>query len=724
MRECNFETFGEDPFLAGKMGAAYVNGVQRTGIGACLKHFAANNQETERYRASSEVDERTLREIYLAQFEMIVKEARPWMVMCAYNRVNGVYASQQRHLLREILKGEWGFAGAVVSDWTANHSTVESIRGGLDLEMPGPARWFGDLLAEAVYTWQVEDTEIDEAARCILRVLHLSRKCHPTAQTAGAPDPDRVITSHRTLALSVAEESIILLKNAPRNGAEILPLERSRLRSLAVIGPGATDLTLSGGGSANSEAARPASPLAVLREILGQSIQVRYEQGCDNWVDIPLIPADWLSPFPPEQAGSQTGMHGLSVVYYASPDFSGVPFLQRIDRRLDGWWYGSGPVPESGLPFSARWSGSLQVPASGQYILRWEMAGRAHLVLDDKELLHCDILPENYDDILREQCSVQLEQERPYSFRLEFHSEPQALFSQVRLECAYFPEPDRRIEQAEALARDSEVVLLFAGTTDQFEGEGLDRPHLHLPGAQDVLIERVAAANPKTILILNTGGAVEMPWVDRVAAILQLHFPGEQGCQALIRLLFGENNPSGKLVVTYPRRFEDTPAFANLGQPGSREVRYEEGIFIGYRHYDKGHTEPLFPFGHGLSYTCFRYGPLRLPERVMLGDSLTVSLDVTNSGKQPGKEVVQLYISDPEASLERPEKELKGFQKMELVPGETRQLSFPLDPHAMSFYQPGLGWVCEPGEFHVLVGASAGDIRSRGKFTLFREEQS
>jgi beta-glucosidase len=697
----NFEAYSEDPYLAGRIGVAYVKGVQSAGTGTSLKHYAANNQEIERYRGSSEVDERTLREIYLPHFEMIVKEAQPWTVMCSYNRINGVYASQNHHLLTEILKEEWGFTGVVVSDWTANHTTTESVKGGLDLEMPGPPRWYGSLLLEAANIWQIEEADIDQAVRRVLRMIFRTGKVDGTESKGAANTPE-----HQALARAVSEEAIVLLKNK----GDILPLKN--VKTLAVIGPAAMDMSVSGGGSAYTTPPYVVTPLAALRKALGDQVELRYEQGCDNWQHLPVIKSAYLTP-------AKGGGQGLYGEYFAGSEIEGQPALTQVDPRLDFWWGHNGPVAGMGPRFSARWSGKLEAPVSGRYTLQVHHCGRASLFLDGRQIAQSGSQTLEAGDMHRSEAVVDLEAGRAYDLRLELRNGAEETRAHVRLAFAATPEVDTRIEHAVALAKEADVALVFVGDTEQYETEGTDRPNLKLTGRQDELVRRVAEANPNTVVVLNVGAPVEMSWVDQVAGLLQAYYPGLEGGAAITGVLSGKVNPSGKLTVTYPRRFEDTPSFTNLSYEGAREVRYGEGIFVGYRYYEKAGVAPLFPFGHGLSYTTFAYGSLRAPEKVKAGERFEVSIDVTNTGKAAGKEVVQLYVRDVESSLARPVKELKGFQKLELKPGETQTARFTLDPRALSFYDVvRKDWVAEPGMFEVLVGASAEDIRKKAEFEL------
>ncbi len=699
----NFETYSEDPYLAGRIGAAWVKGVQSQQVGTSLKHFACNNQETERLRGSSVVDERALREIYLPAFEAIVKEARPWTVMSAYNRINGVYASQNRYLLNDVLRGEWGFDGMVMSDWGGNHSTVESVLGGLDLEMPGPARYYGHLLVDAVLTWQIPESVVDDCVRRIVKTLARSGKLGaPAARPRGAVNTPE----HQRLAREVAQEAITLLKND--NGA--LPLRLDAIRSIAVIGPNAAEARLGGGGSSYVEPPYRVSPLEGLRARAGGRVEIKYEQGCDNFVVPPVMRPDYLTP------ASGTGI-GLFGEYFNNLDLSGQAALQRVDRTLEFRWWRSAPADSISKDcFSVRWTGTLAAPTTGRHMISLTNTGVGRVFLDGGLVCEgaapaqtCPQIPMN-----RQSAYVDIVQGKTYGLRMEFIKRPDDAVSYLRLGFAYAPRPedDRRLERAVELAQACDVAIVFAGFPEKYETEDTDRPHMHLTGRQTELIRAVARANRRTVVVLNCGAPVEMPWLDDVSAVLLAYYPGMEGGHAIASILVGDINPSGKLPITLPRRYEDNPTYTTY--PGTREAHYGEGIFVGYRYYDMRDISPLFPFGHGLSYTTFDYSDLRVPDRARLGESLAVSVAVTNRGTVDGKEVVQLYVQDMVASLPRPPKELKGFCKLDLKPGETKVASFVLDPRALSFYDPyQKRWVQEPGEFTILVGSSSRDIRAR-----------
>ena len=692
----NFETFAEDPWLSGQLAVAYINGVQAQGVGTSLKHFACNNQEVERLRGSSEVDERTLREIYLPAFEVAVKEAKPWTVMCAYNRVNGVYASENSHLLTEILRKEWGFEGIVISDWGAVHSTVPPILAGLDIEMPGPAK-FTKGLEEAVEVQQIDERTIDQNVGRILSLLIRSGRMGKKTERKGALNTP----SHVALARELAEESIVLLKN----DKGLLPLNPDRIKSIAVLGPNANQLQMSGGGS--SEIDRPfhlVTPLDALRERLDGKVELKFEEGALNYVEGPIMDPRRLSP-------AQGKGHGMWGEYFTNMELRGEPVLAQVDGNMNLWWGGSSPAPEiDPAEFSARWTGTISVPHPTEYTLKVSGFGEVRAYLDDKEL------PGSAN---AKSVTLEMSPDKAYRFRMEYikpATEPNGGLL-VHFGVAQGTDLSGQLENAVKLAASSDVAVIFAGASRRFEQEGSDRSGLGLPGNQDELIRAVVRANPRTIVFLNCGAPLAMPWVDEVPAILDAFYPGQDGGSAMVDILLGRVNPSGKLAVTFPKRLEDTPAF--LDYPGTRSIRYGEGIFVGYRYYDKRQIEPLFPFGFGLSYTMFEYGAIAAPKTFKPGEDVTVAITVKNTGAMKGKEVVQLYVHDVASSVARPVRELKGFAKIDLAPGESTEVSFVLGMRAFSFYDPHRAeWIAEPGAFEIQIGSSSRDIRTTAPLTL------
>lgn len=704
----NFETFSEDPYLAGQIGVAYVKGLQSQGIGASVKHYAANNQEYERNRGNSVVDERTLREIYLPAFERIVKETNPWTVMCSYNRINGTYASENEFLLRKILKDEWGFEGVVVSDWGAVHDIFKPIQAGLDLEMPGPARYFGQALEAAVNNWQVDEQWVDDAARRMLRILFRAGVMTEETLPEGSGDTP----AHRALSRALAAESMVLLQN----DKDILPLDITGVRKLAVIGLNANTV-VSGGGSSRVDPHHWVTPLEGLRAKLGEAVDIVYEPGYDNRDNPVTVERERFTHPDGETQGLQTEL-------FNNLDFSGEPVLTRVDGWIEAWWGGGGPATDvvDEKHFSIRWQGTFTAPVTGETQLFLSNTGAARVWLDGELILDNDVGIKQSSaidwDKMVAKTALKLEKGRAYAFKAEYVSGENNPFALIHF--AYKPalgvEGDL-LERAVELAKGSDAAIIVAGLSDTYESEGHDRPDMNLPGNQDALIRAVAAVNSKTVVVVNAGAPVEMDWVEAVDSVLLAYYPGQEGGYALADILFGDVNPSGKLTVTFPKRLEDNPAFINY--PGWKDVKYGEGIFVGYRYYDKKDVTPQFPFGHGLTYTSFDYRELNLPKEVTLGENFQISLTLENTGDVAGQEVVQLYIRDPESKLVRPDKELKGFEKVYLAPGALTMVTFSLPPRAFSYYDPYQGaWVAEPGEFEVLIGASSRDVRLQGTFEL------
>jgi len=704
----NFETYSEDPYLAGQIGTAFVRGLQSQGVGASVKHYAANNQEFERFRGNSVVDERTLREIYLPAFETIVKEAHPWTVMCSYNRINGAYASENEILLRKILKDEWGFKGVVVSDWNAVHNIYTPVWAGLDLEMPGPARYFGEELVAAVNNWQLEEKFVDDAARRMLRLLFWAGVIGEKEYPEGSGDTPE----HRALARELASESMVLLKNDNQR----LPFIQGSIKKLAVIGLNA-DQVVSGGGSSRVDSHHWVTPLEGLQEKLGDEIKIMYEQGYDNRVNPIVVPEEYLSTTGEEEQGLKTTM-------FNNLELSGEPAKTRIDSRVQHWWSGGGP--EAGIidpeAYSLRWQGIFSPPSSGKIRLFLSNTGTAKLWLDGELVLENDVGPLTssiFDwEEIEKGTAIHLEAGQKYDLKIEYQSGLNNKHAFINF--SYLPpEVDQEdlLDRAVDLAKSCDAAVVVVGLADEYESEGRDRPGMDLPGGQDALVRAVAESNENTVVVVNAGAPVAMPWADEVDAVLLMYYPGQEGGYALADILFGDVNPSGKLTVSFPKRIEDNPAFIHY--PGWKDVYYGEGLFVGYRYYDARNVKPLFPFGHGLSYSNFTYSELAFPSEVSPGDDITVSVMVENTGDVFGQEVIQLYIRDVKSTLIRPDKELKGFTKVGLKPGESQIINYKLTPRALSYYDPHQkAWMVEAGAFEVLVGSSSRDIRLQGRFEL------
>ncbi|MET0291993.1 MAG: glycoside hydrolase family 3 C-terminal domain-containing protein [Steroidobacteraceae bacterium] len=692
----NFEAYSEDPFLAGRIGTGFVRGVQSQGVGTSVKHYVGNEQELERLRSSSNVDERTLREIYLTPFEMIVRDAKPWTVMAAYNRVNGTYMTEHVPLVRGVLKGEWGFDGVLMSDWGAVQTTTEAANGGTDLEMPGPPRYFGGNLFAATRSWRVEQPVIDEAARRMVRLVERTGGLDAKA-VAHKPGQrrDSGSAAHRGIAQQVAEEAIVLL----RNEGGVLPLERGKARRIAVIGPNADIPLQQGGGSAAVVPSVLATPLERLREVAGRDVTLTYAQGVDNDLMAPPIDHRQLSP---DRARSRTG---LATRYWSGAKAEGTPFYSGTETYFDKTMFAS-----EFQQMTARWEGFFWPTRDGEHEFRIAARGDGRLAIDGREIIGPNtgtaMAAESDFQASGKTARVSLKKGRGYAIRLDYVSAPVS-FHQMHL-AVRLPTPS--FDEAVAAARDADAAVVFVGVSRTSESEGRDRADMDMVGRQSELVEAVLAANPRTVVVLNNGEPLMLPWAERVPALLAAWLPGQEGGAAIARVLFGEVNPSGKLPFTFPRRVEDTPTWTSYG--AGRDANYGEGVFVGYRWYDRRRIEPLFPFGHGLSYTRFEYANLVVPAKVDRGP-VEVTLDVRNAGSRAGSEVVQLYVGDTATTeVVRPPHELKGFAKVTLAPGETRRVSFTLSARDLSYFDPHVrGWVATPGEYRIAVGSSSRDLR-------------
>lgn len=544
----NFEYCSEDPFLSGEIAGAYIRGVQSQGVGTSLKHFAANNQETRRMSVSAQIPERALREIYLASFEGAVKHGDPWTLMCSYNKIDGVYSSENKWLLTDLLRGEWGYKGAVMTDWGACNDHVKGVAAGLELEMPRSGDFHDEELIEAVRSGKLDEAVLDQAAE---RMLNLINKYVEQRK----PDTTIDLKAQHALSRRIAREAMVLLKN---DGA-LLPLGKDK--QIAFIGRFAEQPRFQGGGSSHINCSEELSALAAVREV-------------------------------------------CPVTYAPGYNIAG----DAVDETLE--------------------------------------------------------------------------------------------------------------TEAVKAAEQAEIAVLFLGLPDAFESEGYDRDHMRMPACQEHLLNAVLAVQKNVVVVLHNGSPVEMPWVDRVPAILEAYLGGQAGGGAVVDLLFGAASPCGKLAETFPVKLEDTPSFLNF--PGEMEtVTYAEGIYVGYRYYDKKKLPVLFPFGHGLSYTTFAYGNLRLSTDVYAGGEMTVSVDVTNTGSMAGKEVVQFYVRADHAGKDRPVRELKGFGKIALAPGETGTVSVTLDSRAFAYWEEHIhDWYVEPGKYVIEVAASSRDIRQSAAVTV------
>ncbi|MEN9563295.1 MAG: hypothetical protein RIR73_1539 [Chloroflexota bacterium] len=701
----NFECFAEDPYLSGMIASSYIKGLQDKGIGACIKHFIANDQEFERNSMSSEVDERTLREIYLEPFRIAIRNSNPWAVMSSYNRVNGVYACEYDHTLIDILKGEWGYDGIVISDWYGTYD-MNVPNGGLDIEMPGPARWMSEeVVKRALDEGPLTEEGINNKAARLLRFLDKAGLLDtPPHKNEVANDNPK----HRKVLREAAGEAIVLLKNKK----DLLPLKK--VKRIAVIGSHAERASIFGGGS--SSGFRPhyvISPLEGIKNRAGKKVKVDYAPGCHIFKTLPTPTPELLS--------TPDGRLGLNLSLFNGTEFSGPAAFSDVTPFVDhGWFYVSAPNVNQ-ESFSMIQEGLFTPKESGKHKFSLSGVGWSKLYFDGKLLIDHSNDADMGREIIKE---IKLEGGKAYPIRIEFYWKGSPIWRSVKLGHLP-PQSEDLIGDAVKLAKKADVVIVVGSLNAEWEAEGFDRVDMKLPGDQNELIKRVAKANKNTVVVVNTGSAVEMPWADQVASIVQLWLNGQEMGNALADVLFGDVTPSGKLPTTFPVRLEDNPAFINYPGENSK-VYYGEGIFVGYRYYDTKKLAPLFPFGHGLSYTTFEYSNLRLDKKSLNpNDTLTVKVDVTNTGKVTGKEVVQVYVRDVKATMARPEKELKAFAKVELKPKQKKTITFTLNREAFWYFDTlRNAWTTEAGEHEVWVGGSSRDVREKRSILLEPEART
>ncbi|MFG2821223.1 beta-glucosidase [Kitasatospora sp. NPDC048365] len=691
----HFECYSEDPVLSGEIGAAVVAGVQDGGVATTPKHFVANDSETDRYTVDVRVDDRTLRELYLAPFETIVKKAHPWGLMAAYNGVNGPSMSEHRELNHGVLRGEWGFDGALVSDWTGARDTVRAALGGLDVAMPGPLTVYGEHLVKAVREGLVPEDEVDELAR---RVLRLAARVGLLAGAPAAVDPAELPppVDGEALARELAARSFVLL----RNEGGVLPLDPAPA-SVALIGPAAAELRFGGGGSAQVFPERVVSPLEGLREALGAGTELRHALGAD--------PRTFLPPAAFPGRAELLGADGEPLGTAATADGSVR-------------WLGTLP---GGVDFAelrqVRLTTEVGSGRAGVHELSVRGVGRYRLEADGEVLFEGALLPSGEDPAAaflnppERRFTVELAADRACEVRLTCvlpENTGLAGFGLVSFQLGHGapgPGPDELIEEAVAAARAAEVAVVVVGTTEEVESEGVDRDSLALPGRQDELVARVAAANPRTVVVVNAGAPVLMPWREQVAAVLLAWFPGQQGGAALADVLLGAAEPGGRLPTTWPAEEADCPV--REVAPTEGRLAYREGLFIGYRAWQRrSGAQPAYWFGAGLGYTEWAYEGLE----VRLGgpeDTLAeVCVRVRNTGRRAGREVVQVYLAPDGVDRSRPDRQLAGFAVVEAGPDEVAAARLRLSVRTVQTWDETLGgWVTRPGTYTVEAGRSAAD---------------
>ena len=692
----NFESFGEDPFLASMIAVDYIKGVQKENVAATIKHFAANNQEYQREFVNTIVSERALNEIYFPAFKAGVEQAGVLCVMSSYNKLNDHFASENDYLLIDKLKKEWGFKGLVMSDWGAVHSSIPTAKGGLDLEMPTGKFMNRKTLLDEIKSGNIFQTIIDDKVKRILRVMFKLGLFESETKEAPA-----LVNSeeNRAIALETSRESIVLLKN----DQNILPLNKDNVKSIAVIGPNANILRTGGGGSSMVNPINPITPLQGLMNKLDLKVKINFAQGSRLDGDALTIGTEYL--FTDETQKE----HGLKAEYYANKKFSGEP-LKRIDSQINFWWSGDSPVKE--IPqdnFSARWNGYIKAPATGQFVLTIASDDGCRLFFNDKRVI------DDWNDhgVTATSAKVNMVEGQLYKIKIEYYEN---VGDAVVVFGWRLPGEDL-IQEAIEAAKKSDVAFVFAGTSGNFESEGHDRDNLFLPGDQDSLIEKIVEANPNTIVVLQNGSPLMIDrWLNKVKGLVEAWFPGVEGGNAIADVLVGNYNPSGKLPVTFPQKWEDCSAFKSYKQKDGITI-YDDGIFVGYRHFEKNNIKPLFPFGYGLSYTTFDYKNLKVKKNPF--DNFEVSFEITNVGKVKGSEVAQMYIAQINPVIERAPKELKGFLKIELKPGEHSSVKLNLKRSDLSYYDEAIhGWKVDTGKYKIMVGGSSKEIQLQSEIEI------
>uniref|UniRef100_A0A832DFI2 Beta-glucosidase n=1 Tax=Ignavibacterium album TaxID=591197 RepID=A0A832DFI2_9BACT len=693
----NFESFGEDPYLTSRITVNYIKGVQKENVAATVKHFAVNNQEHERMFVDVQVDERALNEIYFPAFKAAVTEANVLAVMSAYNKLNGFYCSENKNLLIDKLKGEWKFNGLVMSDWGAVHSSIPTFNNGLDLEMPDGKYLNRKSLLEGLQNGELDKEILNDKIRRILRVMFTIGLFDNYNYDSTKLNTDE----NKKIALEVAREGMVLLKNQDN----ILPLNLEKIKSIAVIGPTSNVAITGGGGSSMVSPFYSVSPLEALKNKIGDKVKINFAQG--------LMLNGTIKPISPEFlfTDKNGNVHGLLGEYFTNKELKGSPDRTKVDTTINfSWEWDSSFDDFPSDNFSVRWSGYLKVDKTDTYTIDVSTDDGVRLFIDDKLVI------DDWNDHaeMTNSYTLNLEAEKFYKIKLEFYENGGAAICKLGLRT----KDSNLLSEALNAAKISDVALVFAGTNFTYESEGFDRQDLLLPQNQDELIRRIAEINPNIVVILTTGSPVLMnEWIDKVPAVIESWFAGEQIGNAIAEILIGEVNPSGKLPITFPVRWEDCSAFGTYKQE-SGISKYSDGIFVGYRHFEKNNIKPQFPFGFGLSYTQFNYSDISLSkDKLTQNDSVIVSFRLRNIGKLKGKEVVQLYISDPVCSVERPIKELKKFVKVELVPGEEKEIHFTIQPDDLMYYDKS--WKVENGEFIIMIGSSSSDIKLKSSIQYY-----
>lgn len=697
-----FECYSEDPELTSRLCVAFVRGLQAHGVGACVKHFVGNDVEWERMRASSEIDERALREVYLAPFEAAVREADAWTVMAAYNRLHGAHCTESTPLLTKILRDDWGFAGVVISDWLAVQSTAPSVAAGCDLEMPGPPRHYGAKIVDAVKRGELAESAVDA---CVLRILTLLERAgvldRPDAGIAAAEKAeDR--PEHRAIAREAATEAIVLL----RNERDALPL--AKVRRLAIVGPNADRAVIQGGGSARVADHYGVAPLDGIRARAERDgIDVVFERGPGAFRGVPALDARSV-------VAEQSGALPIAIDFFAAPEPGGAVVRTDRVREAEAFWLQTPPELPAKQPWSARLRARLLPKEDGAHRFSLTSAGASRLRVDGRLVL------DNWTDrkpgtsffglgSAEVRAEVELRAGVAVEIEVDFAQDRPAVPGGLRVGFAP-PEPVDAMERAVAAARDADAAVVVIGLDPDWETEGRDRDGFHLPKRQDELVAKVTAVNPRTIVVVNAGSPIAMEWADAAAAIVQLWYPGQECGNALADVLFGDVDPGGRLPITIPRRMEDTPAFLEVPGGPDLRVHYGESVFVGHRWYDARAIEPRFAFGHGLSYARFDWGALRATRE---GDAVACEIELANTSARRGTQVVQLYAHRTGAGMRRPTRTLAAFAKVSLDAGERRTVRASIPLRAFSYWDVAKhAFQVEAGAWEIAAARSSRDLVS------------
>ncbi|MGH7243066.1 MAG: glycoside hydrolase family 3 C-terminal domain-containing protein [Phycisphaerales bacterium] len=692
----NFEYLGEDPFLTTEVSTRIIQGVQDYGVVATVKHFAANEQEHDRHTVSSEVDERTLREIYLKPFHAAVTRAHVWSVMSSYNRINGVHASENGQLIVDILKGEWGFVGPIMSDWESVYSTLGPVKNGLDLEMPRGKYMnrstISPLLASGEVTWAM----IDDKVRRILRMAVSMGFLDRPQKNATIPLDD---PTSSFAALQIAREGTVLLKNENNT----LPLDRAKVKRVLVVGPNATPAVTGGGGSSFTTPLRSVELLQAIRDVAGPNIAIDYTPVGVGPEHRALLWDRYYLPGTDDKLG-------IRVEYFSNTSLDGQPVAALEEKAINNEWNGS-PAPGIGENnFSVRWTTRIKPDSDGAYSFVGRSDDGMRAFLDDQPLFSMW----HDQGATRAEGKADLRAGQWYNLRVEYYQSKGGAVAQFGIASA---DPDKQPRLSDADLASADAVVACVGFDSNSESEGFDRP-FGLRPEQEAMLRNLTSRHKRVIVVVNAGASIDAAaWVGKAGAMLMAWYPGQNGNKAIAEMLFGITNPSGKLPVTFERDFAES--YAGNGYPPKKNgtLRYEEGVFVGYRFFDKKQIKPLFPFGHGLSYTSFRFTNIKCT--LDRNGEVFVGASVENTGKVFGEEVAQLYIRTPGVAVPRPLKELKGSERVQLRPGESKDVRFTVSPEELKYYDVAAGqWKLEPGSYEVLVGSSSAELPVRSQFEL------